>query len=147
MLMSGHPGISRRGVFALTAGMAGLATLSKAGPAAAAAVRGGRMIYARSADSQELDPVWTELNVDIWVSSSIYDTLLLPTPDGLGIRPGLATAWPYSDGGNTLTLTLRGGVKFSDGTPLKASDVKFSLDRARDPKNGPWVDMLGSIDS
>ncbi len=139
--------LSRRGVFALTAGMAGLATLSTAGPAAAAPVRGGRMIYARYADSLELDPVWTDANVDIWISSSIYDTLLLPTPDGLGIRAGLATAWPLSDGGTTVTLTLRDGVKFSDGTPLKASDVKFSLDRARDPQNGPWAAMLGSIDS
>jgi peptide/nickel transport system substrate-binding protein len=81
------------------------------------------------------------------VSSSIYDTLLLPTRDGLDVRAGLATAWPLSDGGKTLTLTLRQGVKFSDGTPLKASDVKFSLDRARDKNNGAWNEMLGSIDS
>jgi peptide/nickel transport system substrate-binding protein len=145
--MSDHSVLSRRGVFALTAGMAGFATLSTAGPAAAEPVRGGRMIYARYADSLELDPVWTDANVDIWVSSSIYDTLLLPTSNGSGVQPGLAIKWPVSDGGTTLTLTLRDGVKFSDGTALKASDVKFSLDRARNPKNGAWADMLGSIDS
>jgi peptide/nickel transport system substrate-binding protein len=133
---------------ALFGGAAALATVSLTRPGQAAATRGGRMIYARYADSLQLDPVWTDANVDIWVSSSIYDTLLLPTtPDGLGVRPGLATAWPLSDGGKTVTLTLREGVKFSDGTPLKASDVKFSLDRARDPKNGAWNGMLASIDS
>src|SRR5271167_3089371 len=118
--MSEQIRLSRRGVFALTAGMAGFATLSLSGPAAAAPVRGGRMIYARYADSLELDPVWTDANVDIWVSSSIYDTLLLPTSDGLGVQPGLAMKWPLSDGGTTLILTLREGVKFSDGEALKA---------------------------
>ncbi len=140
-----NPGsISRRGLFG---GAAALATLSVSRPGHAAPVRGGRMIYARYADSLQLDPVWTDANVDIWVSSSIYDTLLLPTSDGLGVQPGLATKWTLSDGGTTLTLALREGAKFSDGTLLKASDVKFSLDRARDPKNGAWSGMIASIDS
>jgi peptide/nickel transport system substrate-binding protein len=136
--------MTRRGLFG---GAAALATVSLSPPGHAAAVRGGKMIYARYADSLQLDPVWTDANVDIWVSSSIYDTLLLPTRDGLDVRPGLATAWPLSDGGKTITLALRQGVKFSDGTPMKASDVKFSLDRARDPNNGAWNGMLASIDS
>lgn len=139
--------LTRRRMLAASAGLTGLATLSLAGPAGAAPTRGGRLIYARYADSLELDPVWTDANVDIWVASSIYDTLLLPTNDGLGVQPGLATKWELSDGGKTVTLTLRAGVKFSDGTALKASDVKFSLDRARNPKNGAWADMVGSIDT
>lgn len=133
---------TRRGLFGLAAG---LASVSLAGPASAAPKRGGKLIYGRYADSLELDPVYTDANVDIWVSGSIYDTLLLPTSDGMGVQPGLATKWALSDGGKTLTLTLRAGVKFSDGTPLKASDVKWSLDRARDPKAGAWNDMIGSI--
>lgn len=136
--------LSRR---AMLAGAAGLATVSLGSPADAAPKRGGRLIYARYADSLELDPVFTDANVDIWVMGSIYDTLLLPTADGLGVRPGLATKWETSDAGKTLTLTLRQGVKFSDGTPLKASDVKWSLDRARNPKNGPWADELGSVEA
>ena len=46
-----------------------------------------------------------------------------------------------------MTLTLREGVKFADGTPLTAQDVKWSLDRARDPNNGIWNFLVGSIDS
>jgi peptide/nickel transport system substrate-binding protein len=138
--------LTRRRMLAASA-IGGFATMGFSQEAGAAPVRGGRLIYARNADSQQLDPVWTELNVDIWVASSIYDTPLLPTNDGLGVQAGVATKWELSDGGLTLTLTLRPGVKFSDGTPLKASDVKFSLDRARNPKNGAWADMVGSIDS
>ena len=41
--------------------------------------------------------------------------------------PWLATGYAWSDGGKTLTFTIRQGVKFSDGTPLTASDVAFTF--------------------
>ena len=114
---------------------------------AQAATRGGKMIYARYADSLFLDPVLTDANVDVWVLTNIYDTLIAPTSDGLGLQPGLATKWEVSADGRTVTLTLRSGVKFADGSPMMASDVVWSLDRARDPKAGAWNGLLGSIAS
>src|SRR5690606_10714434 len=39
------------------------------------------------------------------------------------------------------------GVKFSDGTPLTAEDVIWSLDRARNPDNGIWGFIVASIDN
>lgn len=117
------------------------------GQAQAAPVRGGKLVYGRYADSLLLDGVNSELNVDIWVLNSIYDTLLLPTPDGLGLKPGLATKWEVGDGGKLVTLSLREGVKFSDGTPFTAEDVKWSLDRARDPTQGAWNSLLASVSS
>ncbi len=112
-----------------------------------AAMRGGKMIYARYADSQFLDPVLNDANTDIWVLTNLYDTLLAPTKDGLGVQPGLATKWESSADGKALTLTLRQGVKFADGSPLTADDVKWSLDRARDPKAGAWSSSLASIEA
>jgi len=45
--------------------------------------------------------------------------------------PGLATALPtITDGGKTYTATLRKGLKFSDGTPVKASDFLRAVERA-----------------
>ncbi len=117
------------------------------GPAPAlAATRGGRMVFGRYADSLFLDPVLNDANVDIWVLTNLYDTLLLPTADGQGVQPGLATAYEIADAGRTVLLTLREGVKFSDGTPLTPDDVIFSLDRARDPKAGAWNSLLASIE-
>jgi len=139
------PLVTRRTTMMLGAGAALAAGLP--GTAQAAPVRGGKLIYGRYADSLFLDGVNTELNVDIWVLNSIYDTLLLPTSDGLGLKPGLATKWETGDDGKTLTLTLRDGVKFSDGTPMTADDVKWSLDRARDPTQGAWNSLLASIAS
>lgn len=47
----------------------------------------------------------------------------------------------------SFVLTLRPGVKFSDGSSVTGEDVKFSLDRARNEKNGAWNFLLGSISS
>jgi peptide/nickel transport system substrate-binding protein len=112
-----------------------------------AQTRGGKMVYARYADSLFLDPVLNDANVDIWILTNLYDTLLQPTADGKGVNPGLATDYKVSDDGLTFTLTLRQGTKFSDGSPITADDVKWNLDRARNPKEGIWNFILESIDS
>jgi peptide/nickel transport system substrate-binding protein len=48
-------------------------------------------------------------------------------------EPGLATAWKISRDGRTITFQLRRGVRFSDGTPFSAKDVKFTMDTLMDP--------------
>ncbi len=60
---------------ALLVGLAGTAE---------AVTRGGTLIYARYADSLFLDPVLNDANVDIWILTNLYDTLLQPTADGNG---------------------------------------------------------------
>ena len=114
---------------------------------AEAAQRGGKMIFARYADSLQLDPVLTDANVDIWIMTNLYDTLLQPTADGKGVVPGLASDYKVADDGLSMTLTLRQGTKFSDGSPITADDIKWNVDRARDPKEGIWSFILGSVDS
>lgn len=50
--------------------------------------------------------------------------------EGSKVVPALAESMPkISDGGKTYTLTLRKGLKYSDGTPVKASDFKSSIER------------------
>lgn len=69
--------------------------------------------------------------------SAMYDTYLpLLTykrangQEGGEVVPALAEALPeISDDGKTYTLTLRKGLKYSDGTPVKASDFKSSMER------------------
>ncbi|TNC61390.1 ABC transporter substrate-binding protein [Rubellimicrobium roseum] len=109
--------------------------------------RGGTMTYGRYADSLFLDPVLNDANVDIWILSNLYDTLLLPTEDGQGVEAGLATDWSVAEDGLSVTLTMRDGIMFSDGTPITTEDVVWSLDRARNPENGIWNFLLASIAS
>ena len=115
--------------------------------AAFAQTRGGELTYGRYADSLFLDPVLNDANLDIWILTNLYDTLLQPTEDGTGVQPGLATEVTPSDDGLTYTVTLRPDIKFADGSPITPQDVKWSLDRARNPENGIWNFTLESIES
>jgi peptide/nickel transport system substrate-binding protein len=45
------------------------------------------------------------------------------------LTPDLATAYKFSNGGATITITLRSGVKFSDGTPFNAAAVAYNWNR------------------
>ncbi len=110
---------------------------------AAAVERGGAMSFARYDDSVLIDPVWAERNPDIWMVTNLYDTLLRNGEKG-ALEPGLAEKHAVSADGKTITLTLREGVKFSDGSALTTDDVVFSLERARNP-DGPWGNLLASV--
>src|SRR5205085_10169977 len=57
----------------------------------------------------------------------IYGVMILNTPDGKG-APGLATKRSAPDG-NTVELTLREGVKLSDGADFNAAAVKAAWDK------------------
>ncbi len=113
---------------------------------ASALERGGTLTYGRYADSLFLDPVLNDANVDIWILSNLYDTLLLPTDDGKGVQPGLASEYKMSADNTSVILTLRDGIKFSDGSPITPADVAWSLKRASKKDNGIWGFMIESID-
>jgi peptide/nickel transport system substrate-binding protein len=58
---------------------------------------------------------------------AVYDGLLQASPTGQ-IEPHLATAWSYNASNTVLTLTLRSGVKFTDGTAFDASTAAQNLE-------------------
>jgi peptide/nickel transport system substrate-binding protein len=80
--------------------------------------------------AQTFNPyVSTSLGVEDNMQSMTYEPLLefnIMDPTQAPI-PWLATAYAWSNGGKTLTFTIRSGVKFSDGTPMTASDVAFTF--------------------
>ncbi|HEY4199130.1 MAG TPA: ABC transporter substrate-binding protein [Devosiaceae bacterium] len=61
---------------------------------------------------------------------NIYNGLTRIDKDG-NVQPDLATSWDIAADGLSYTFHLKTGVKFSDGTPFTADDVKFTLDRDR----------------
>ncbi|TMC76672.1 MAG: ABC transporter substrate-binding protein [Chloroflexi bacterium] len=84
-------------------------------------------------------------NPTLFISVNVYDTLLRTTKDGVSVEPGLASKWESSADALTWTFTLRDGVKFSDGSPLKGSDVTASLDMARGGAKSAWKDNYKAI--
>ena len=63
----------------------------------------------------------------------VLETLTAIDPEGQ-VVPLLAESWSSSDDGLAWTINIREGVEFSDGTPLTAEDVAFSLNDARRPE-------------
>ena len=61
---------------------------------------------------------------------AIHDALVKPMPGGLN-TPSLAESWTASKDGVTYEFLLRNGVKFHNGDPVTAEDVKFSFERYR----------------
>jgi len=97
-----------------------------------------------SIETKTLDPVNNPQNPDIWVMVNIYDQLVRVGNDGTSLVPDLATSWDISKGGTVYTFHLRKGVVFQNGQKLTAGDVRFCLDRARNPKES-WSWTLAAI--
>jgi len=78
-----------------------------------------------------LDPSDTEAFINpFMVLYAIHDALVKPMPAGDN-TPSLAESWTVSKDGVTYEFVLRKGVKFHNGEPVTAEDVKFSFDRYR----------------
>jgi peptide/nickel transport system substrate-binding protein len=98
--------------------------------------RGGAVVYARRAQTEELNPLAVRNgNGDIFAVNQIYDGLVRPDPNGgFGLQPAIADRWSVSPDGKTYTFHIRPGIKFSNGQPVTPEDIKFSLDRFANPK-------------
>jgi peptide/nickel transport system substrate-binding protein len=81
--------------------------------------------------SKWLDPSDTEAFINpFMVLYAIHDALVKPMPAGDN-TPSLAESWSQSRDGLTYEFVIRKGVKFHNGDPVTAEDVKFSFDRYR----------------
>ncbi|MBI4296031.1 MAG: hypothetical protein HY667_02805 [Chloroflexi bacterium] len=69
-----------------------------------------------------------------------HDSLLLLDEQG-DYKPWLATDWKFSADFKSLTLTLRKGVKFHDGTDFNAAAVKWNIETRRDSKQGDYENV------
>lgn len=79
-----------------------------------------------------LDPVGTtSAALQRVILYNVLETLVEIDPETGEIVPGLAESWTVSDDGLTYVFTLREGATFSDGTPVTADDVVFSIDMMR----------------
>jgi peptide/nickel transport system substrate-binding protein len=114
-------------------GLSGLLAACGSGETAAPA-RGGTLIFGSGEPpTGEWDPAQNFGTTDIQVASLVFDSLVRYDAKGQ-IVPGLATEWRRLDD-RRLDLKLRTDVKWHDGTPFTAEDVKATIERvANDPK-------------
>jgi peptide/nickel transport system substrate-binding protein len=105
------------------------------GPSASSSpTSGGNLVIARAGDALSINPTTTFDNNSIYVMEQIMEPLFMVSSDGKSVQPWLATSYTVSPDKLTYTIKLRSGVEFSNGQPLTAADVKFSIDQ--DTKTG-----------
>lgn len=116
-------------------------------PTAAAAAKGGDLVWGFSVALSGVDPHVNTASSLSTFAVEVYDFLTYVTPD-FKVNPSLATTWQVSPDGKVYTFTLKKGVKFHDGTDLDADAVKFNFDRILDPKTASQTKArLGPLES
>ena len=108
---------------------------------------GGTITFLSGTAPQSLDPGldYTTQGAEInWLAYTGLTTYAHANGTaGTALIPGLATALPtISDGGKTYTVTLRKGLVYSDGKPVKASDFTYTVERSM---KIPWGGAGGFI--
>src|SRR3954469_13706659 len=112
-----------------------------------AAVAGGTLKAALTGEPDSLDPAKSQ----IYTGAQVYDNIfskLVDLDENQKFYGVLATKWTQVDP-KTWTFELRDGVKFHNGEPFTATDVKYTFERILDAKTAsgyaPLYDVIKSI--
>jgi peptide/nickel transport system substrate-binding protein len=135
-------------------GFAAVATLGlvSCGSSGSSGKEGGTLTGTYASFPDYLDP---QLSYTAEGWTAMYDTyiplLTYAHENGVGggkVVPGLAKSLPkITEGGRTYTLFLRPGLKYSDGTPVKASDFTYAMERLFKVNSGGspfYTDIVGA---
>lgn len=105
---------------------------------------------ARTGDIDKLDPQLATAFQTQQTLGLVYSSLVKTGNDG-SIQPDLATKWTLAPDNLTLTLTLRSGVTWQDGSAFTSADVKASLERILDQATGAVarsnLTMISGVDT
>ena len=118
------------------------------------AVPNHAFVVASSAPPTSIDPAVAYDTDSVIITDQIYQTLITyanttsngQTTGSLNIAPGLATSWEVYSNGSVL-FNLSHSARFSNGDPVNASDVRYSLDRVMEMNQGPAFHIRASLNS
>lgn len=107
----------------------------------------GVINWAYTSDFPSWDPVVVGATSATQVLSLIYEPLFTLNAQGQ-ILPALATGYKYNSAGNQVTITLRPGLTFQDGSPLNAEAVAYNVHRIQTQPNSAlkalWQDVASA---
>lgn len=103
--------------------------------------------WSYTSDIQQLDPHFVNRLPDFNIIMNMFNGLVRYDPGTIEIVPDLAERYEVSTDGLTYTFWLHKGVQFHRGYgELTADDVKYSLERVKDPANGsPYAALLEGV--
>jgi len=97
------------------------------------APKGGTMYYNLPSEPSTLNPITSSDFNSTQVQGYALESLGARNSDTYEWEPSLAESWEVSKDNKIFTFKIRQGVKWSDGQPMTAADVKFSFDVIFDP--------------
>lgn len=134
-----------RGVAAAALALSSVALFSTSIEGSSASAASSTFVIGTVNSVQKIDPDIVTNFLDFEALGLIYNTLVQENSK-LQIVPDLATSWAFSNGNKTLTLQLRQGVKFDDGSTMTSADVVASLTRAQATATAdPSASFIGSV--
>src|SRR5262249_20026105 len=83
--------------------------------------------FVPEADLRSLDPIWTTAYITRNYGYMVYDTLFAVN-DKFEPKPQMVDTWTLSDDKLTYTFTLRDGLKWHDGSPVRSADCIASIE-------------------
>ncbi|HYM69958.1 MAG TPA: ABC transporter substrate-binding protein [bacterium] len=123
-----------------------LVALALAPGVGGAAPSGGGEFSMPIQSDPNMSPIVGFDTASVMVNKVLFNGLTKPDERTQSPAPDLAESWSVSPDGLVWTFKLRRGVKWHDGTPFTADDVKFSMDLVRDPKvNSRWRSNLIAV--
>jgi peptide/nickel transport system substrate-binding protein len=102
------------------------------------------LVIANAVKVDTLDPEANSVNESIWLDQNLYSRLLQPNATGTALLPDLASSWDIAASGLSYTFHLRPDAKFSNGSPVTAADVVYSIQRSR-AFSGGWGFLLTAV--
>jgi peptide/nickel transport system substrate-binding protein len=138
-----HDG-SRR-AFCANTGMV-IAALGASGPLSVLAQMKNSLTIAYNVDLPSWDPTVGPSAVNPTIQSlykAVFAQFITQNND-LSLKSDLLTEWGWNADKTQVSMTVRSGAKWHDGTPITAEDVAWSLRRAADPKTGNPIQFLWS---
>ena len=115
---------------------------------------GGTMVVAAPAEPGVLLPTLVTQSIEKQVTDLLYDRLAeisddLSTVGDKGFRPQLAERWEWAPDSLSIVFHINPKARWHDGQPVRASDVRYSLNLIKDPTFGstsaPLVTNIDSI--
>ncbi len=126
-----------------------LLTIATVGAAPSAAAPEGQMTWAVQAS---LAPTWFDpaeasgIITPFMVLYALHDAVVRPGP-GQPMAPCLAESWSVSPDGLVYEFVLRKGVRFHNGEPVTADDVKFSFERYRGAAHKTLKESVAAVET
>ncbi len=122
------------------------APTKSAATSSAASLNGGTFTRAMTSEPASLDPQGAPSSGLSLVLPYLFDTLVMYDAD-FKLVPYLAESWQIASDGKTITMKLKSGVTFHDGTPMNAEAVRFTFQRFKESgAKSPIYDGVKSID-